>query len=448
MRIIKKAKIVLFIAGVICINQLLSFCLCPIGGASEVMWRDYGKTEEIDTVYVGSSVCLRAFDPYTIDELLGTESFNMGTPSQPLQQSYLSVKTAIKEHKLKRVVLGLGYFSLNAEADANALIANWQASKKHAPITEKIRSALEIMLSKSYRNTEDSINFFCPWIYNRVALHRSDIVNNVKQKLAGKTADDDKMVNDEQRQYVGRGFGYYKGTVDFDKVGNKNSKTTYDYGEQKDAYGFLGKIVKLCKKNNVELVVIHTPHPVFDVISYGEEYFVKYDRLKDFFNEKDVDYYDFNLAKPELYESRNEYYSDFEHLNKEGAEVFSKAFAALMKMRSENVDLEQYFYDKDAYLDSINYITNTWFDATQSGAALTLQAGAYHGNNVSVEYEFEAVDPVSGEYQTIQEYSESNVCTIDAEQYAGQTVTFRVNVRQPGSEEAFEHYYESAVVIP
>ena len=112
------------------------------------------------------------------------------------------------------------------------------------------------------------------------------------------------------------------------------------------------------------------------------------------------------------------------------------------------MDLEQYFYDKDAYLDSINYITNTWFDATQSGAALTLQAGAYHGNNVSVEYEFEAVDPVSGEYQTIQEYSENNVCTIDAEQYAGQTVTFRVNVRQPGSEETFEHYYESAVVIP
>ena len=112
------------------------------------------------------------------------------------------------------------------------------------------------------------------------------------------------------------------------------------------------------------------------------------------------------------------------------------------------MDLEQYFYDKDAYLDSINYITNTWFDVAQSGTELTLQAGAYHGNNVSVEYEFEAVDPVSGEYQTIQEYSESNVCTIDAEQYAGQTVTFRVNVRQPGSEETFEHYYESAVVIP
>ena len=447
MRIIKKTKVILFIIGIVCINQLLTFCLCPIGGASEVMWTDYEKTEEIDTVYVGSSVCLRAFDPYTIDDILGTESFNMGTPSQPLQQSYLSIKTAIKERDIKTVVLGMGYFSLNAEEDANAVIANWQASKKNAPLLEKISSALQIMFSKSYWTKEDSVNFLFPWIYNRVGLHRSDIMNNVKQKLAGKTAEDDKMVNDDQRQYVGRGFGYYKGIVDCDQVGNKNSKTTYSYDEKQDAYGFMNKIVTLCKKNNVDLVVVHVPHPVFDVISYGEEYFVKYDRLKQFFNEKGVDYYDFNLARPELYESKDENYSDYEHLNKEGAEIFSKAFAKLMQMRSSGENLDGYFYDKEAYLDSVNYITNTWLDTVQSGTELTITAGAYHGNNVSVEYEFEMLDPDSGEYQVIQEYSENNQCMLNVSQYAGQTITIRVNVRQPGAEEAYEHYYESAVMI-
>ena len=46
---------------------------------------------------------------------------------------------------------------------------------------------------------------------------------------------------------------------------------------------------------------------------------MKYERLKALFAEYDVDYYDFNLAKPEVFETKEDYYIDYEHLNEKGS---------------------------------------------------------------------------------------------------------------------------------
>lgn len=71
MRIIKGIKVIVFVFLFIVINLLLSYLLVKANGPSEVMWKDFRKTEKIDTVYLGSSFSQMTFNPYIIDEATG-----------------------------------------------------------------------------------------------------------------------------------------------------------------------------------------------------------------------------------------------------------------------------------------------------------------------------------------------------------------------------------------
>ena len=112
MRIIKGIKVIVFVFLFIVINLLLSYLLVKANGPSEVMWKDFRKTEKIDTVYLGSSFSQMTFNPYIIDEATGWSSFNMGTPGQPLDQTKEALTAAIQDKNIKSAVLVFGIPSL------------------------------------------------------------------------------------------------------------------------------------------------------------------------------------------------------------------------------------------------------------------------------------------------------------------------------------------------
>lgn len=349
----KVVKGMVFIVILLLINSIMTFALVPANGASEVMWNDYYQMEELDTIYIGSSVCLRSFNPFILDEQLGTNSFNMGTPSQPIDLTYLALKTAVEEHDIKRVYFGFGYFNLTMPNSQQSEAAFLQARNQRLSMGERSAANLSYMLSKEKIGESVSVNFIFPWVYNHVQLQVGAILQNIQAKLAGSSIDDLAMVNDEMRNYVGRGFGYYKGVIDYNNIGNDNSVTHY-YGEfRSELLQELDAICELCRENKIELIVVNTPRPTFDVLAYGEEYYDVYLWLKAYIEERGASYYDFNLARPEIYESQPEYYFNFEHLNKEGADVFSRDFARFEEMRRKNSDMKLYFFNWDEYLEFV-----------------------------------------------------------------------------------------------
>ena len=341
-----------FIVIFVLLNLILTFALVPANGASEVMWNDYYEMEELDTIYIGSSVCLRSFNPFILDEQLGTNSFNMGTPSQPIDLTYLALKTAVEEHDIKRVYFGFGYFNLTMPNSQQSEAAFLQARNQRFSVGERFVANLSYMLSKDKIGESVSVNFIFPWVYNHVQLQVGAILQNIQAKLAGSSTEGLEMVNDEMRNYVGRGFGYYKGVIDYHNIGNDNSVTHY-YGEfRPELLRELDAICELCRENKIELVVINTPRPTFDVLAYGEEYYDTYLWLNEYLSERGAGYYDFNLARPEIYESRPEYYFNFEHSNQEGADAFSRCFAGFEKLRRKNINMKPYFYDWAEYIES------------------------------------------------------------------------------------------------
>lgn len=348
-------KAIIFTAILLGINSIFSFALIPANGASEVMWNDYYKTKDLDTVYIGSSVCLRSFNPYVIDEVLGTNSFNMGTPSQPIDLTYLALNTAVMEHEIERVYFGFGYFNLTMPNSQQSEAAFLQARNQHLSFWERVGTNLSYIFRKENIGKSVSVNFLFPWVYNHVPLQAGAIKENIKAKIAGSSTENLAMVNDEMRNYVGRGFGYYKGVLDYNQIGNDNSVTHYYGAFRPELLAKLDEICRLCEENEIELVVINTPRPTFDILSYGEEYYTTYDWLSEYLAERGAVYYDFNFAKPEIFQSRPEYYFNFEHLNQEGADAFSEAFAAFEQLRlaNENMDRKEYFYNWTEYLDAV-----------------------------------------------------------------------------------------------
>lgn len=346
-------KLTVFIAIFILINQILSFVLIPIGGASEMMWNDYYEMEDLDTLYVGSSVCLRTFNPYILDEKLGTNSFNMGTPSQPIDLTYLAIKTAIEEHDIERVIYGFGYFNLTTLNSQQSEAAFLQARNQKEDLFSRIMSNGSYIFAKENIGKSRSLNFIFPWVYNHVPFHMGDIKKNILGKLQGKSERENFMVNDEVRTYVGRGFGYYNGVVDYNAKEQENSKMYY-YGEFfQEALDEMDAICDLCEENNIELIIVNTPRPTFDILCYGEEYYDIYLELKNYFSDRNVSYYDFNFAKEEIFKSKPEYFFNFEHMNKEGADAFSEAFAVFMQKYENGENLEKYFYNWDEYLETV-----------------------------------------------------------------------------------------------
>lgn len=443
MRIFKPiTKVLVFIALIMAMNEVCNFAFEPLEGASDVMWSDYMKEESLDMIYTGSSFSLRAFNPYVIDEILGTDSFNMGTPSQAINQTYVAIKTAIEEHDIDTVVLAINFSSLESDWPVAAKVAFYRAKAQNESFIDRVKDTLWFMLDEDNRGECTSINFLFPWIYNHVGLDRYNIMKNIKAKVTG-VAESNISENDPESVYVGKGFGYYVGQVDYNSVGNDNSFTSYTNVFSTEAFEVIRDIISVCKENEVELIAVNVPRPVFDVLSYGEEYAVKHDRLSQEFTENGVEYYDFNFVKPEIMEIKENYFVDMEHLNEEGANQFSAAFAKFLQIRDSGEDMNQYFYEPEEYLDTIDYITNTYFAATSQEHGVFIQANAYHGNGVEVEYEFSLWDAATDTYTVLREYDTDSEFLYKTEQEG--SYHFCVKAREVGSDVDYDHYYKEEV---
>ena len=99
--VLRRVVETLVIFGIVVgLDVLLVYALFPFGSTSEVVWSEYAAAanQDIDTVIVGSSTGQRCIDPNVLDGALGTSTFSLATPAQPIENTYLSVSEAISSH--------------------------------------------------------------------------------------------------------------------------------------------------------------------------------------------------------------------------------------------------------------------------------------------------------------------------------------------------------------
>lgn len=360
MRIFKQIKGLSYLGVFLLLNACLCFLLEPARGASELMWRQYYKEKEIDTLFIGSSLCQTSFDPYIFDEEMGVQSFNMGTPLQAMPQTVRALKTAIADHELKTVIFGMGFSTLKYEPVEEAELTFEKARAKEKGGIKGIWESMKYIFSKDVRTGENSINYLFPWLYNREDFSPSTMKRNASLKLAairerfsGKKAE--------------RNQPYHKGyvnethhTVDYAYKWDGCSYRFYDREFDTDMLKEFEKMITLCKQNDIDLIVVNTPHPTFDVISCYEFYAENENEFQKLCEKHGIDYYDFSLAKSTVYQAKPEEFADHEHLNQEGAESFSKQLSAFLLRREKGENLKQHFYNAKEFLAMHEELIEEW----------------------------------------------------------------------------------------
>lgn len=453
-RIIRRIlKLAAFVLIFVLLNALCSFALEYTWSLSEQMWHDYFEQSGLDTIFIGASDCQRAISPTLVDEAAGYDSFNMATRAQTLELTCDALKTAVRDHHPERVVLALGYFSFEEDQNINAEAVFLQAKKEYSSFGERLRTDMEFMFDPRHLTDVSSLNYCVPWIYNNVGLSPADISYNIKTKL-GNTgggsrydlyAEPAGYSPDVREGYGGRGYWYNNYTVDYFDYAGRTTAASYSGVVSGNKLDALRRIAVLCRENDVQLTVIAVPHPVFDVLSCGEAYFERMDMLSAFLEEYNAEYYDFNLVKPEIFESRENYFSDFEHMNYEGSSEFSRALGGFFARRDGGEDVRQYFYSPEEYLASIDYISAVSVSLEQTGGGVLIRSTAFTGSDVEPEFEMRLVNAETGETEIIREYGSSPefIWTPDA---AG-TYTVRVCARITGTDVPFDRYKDESISV-
>ena len=359
MQIFKWIKQVRYLIFFLLVNVLLSFMLEPARGASEMMWAGYYAQEEIDTIFVGSSLCQGTFDPEIFDERLGTKSYNMGTPSQALPQTLKALEVALEDHDIKTVIFGMGFSSLKLDALEEAELTFERARAQQKVGLETVEVALSYLYSDDVRNDEKSINYFFPWLYNREEISLEMISYNVSEKCK----DIKNILQGKKEEEYASFKGYQSPGDDVVNYDNQWELNTYRYYEpelEPEMVECFKKMLEICRRKNVDIIVVNTPHPYFDVIACYEFYESNENEVEALCEKYGASYYDFNLAKTEVYEPKATYYRDYEHLNYEGSQAFCQSMCNLMLRRENGENLDDEFYSVTEFLEIHAGGLNAW----------------------------------------------------------------------------------------
>lgn len=275
----------------------------------------------LDTVYLGTSLAYHAFMPEILDEALETQSFNLGTASQPYIGSYYLLRDTAENNPIERVYLAITLPSL----------------VKNETNTEEYTSAFENMLSFKWKLTYlldvPKEDFWLTALCYSTKVEDYFVPEEIKENITNKL---EKTVADS---YEGRGYRGSKKTFEGRDVEKENRYLNRWDGEQgenqllEEGYEYLEKIVEFCNREEIELTLVMPPYPQDYIDGAGD-----LDQFHAFMTEKaeewDVEFYNFVYYREREEVFTNERFMDIHHMNNAGAEVFSRLLAEIEQ--SEN----------------------------------------------------------------------------------------------------------------
>ena len=332
MKIVKRmisiaAVLTFFIIGCKFLNYIL---VNDVRVSSRVMMHEFYNQDNIDVLFVGPSRSQRGIDAPLVSELTGKKVFVAATSAQYLDASLTLVREAAEKYDVREVFLEL--------SDGIAKNYGPPAERTGTSFTNIISDFMPLSLNKikfilQASVPEHWINSFWParrhWQKIASPYYIKDIIQN-------KSTDDYKnyaytLVNYNAKiQYQGNGYIADKRTV------KPNSYFQNFYGSNKrldiDAIPSYWKdkvieVIDFCRDHNIKLTLYAMPASNYYLSIIRDDYDGYIAFIKDLIRDRDVEFLDFNTLSVEYFPFVQTNYKDAEHLNYQGAEVFSNFIA-------------------------------------------------------------------------------------------------------------------------
>lgn len=429
-------------ACAVLLNTALHFAISPYGNSTQIIWWSYRNVpkKSLDTVMVGSSFGLAAFDAPEVDKALGSKSFNLASTSQSLMDTYGILSTVIPEQEPRRVILGVEYSTMRQGIIMQASAPLLYERTEGQPPLQRLASYGRWVTRPDTVSKTWSLSYFFPWAFNHVDYTPDAIAANIRRRLACPDPVEAGKDYSPTWHYQGQGFFEVEGNVDYDTMGN----TLPPIGPDDDVafmdflWPSLEQVADYCSQTGTQLYVVAMPQPAFNIVRYGDAYPQNMRRLQEVVEEHGATFVDFSLARPDVCALQDEDFSDNEHVNDVGARKFSEALgeAILRIEQGEQAGDLWYTYDGwDDWLSSIDRVLLVGCKGSVSpdGRSVLVDAWSYAGKDVTAEYEVSLVHE-DGTTEVIRPYDTLPSATYPIEGHG--TATFRVDARRAGSEGA------------
>lgn len=316
----KKVRIVIIILIFIGIFYFLNILMMPKYQDSLVegsFTSEYYKSlKNHEVIFIGDCEVYANFNPVVLYEEYGISSWVRGNSQQLIWQSYYVLEETLKYEIPKAVVLNVNSLRYDKKSDKRSEAYNRLMIDRMKWSDTKIKLIKESMLEE-----ETFISYLIPILryHSRYdELSKEDIKYLFKRK--------DVTYN---------GFLVNKNVKGVSNLPTKRNLSNYEF--DKENMEWLDKILELCKKNKIELILVKAPsvYPYWyseyeeQIISYAHKNDLVYINLMERADEIGIDY-------------STDTYDGGLHLNLRGSIKNSKYFGKILK---ENVDLKDFHGD-------------------------------------------------------------------------------------------------------
>lgn len=330
-----------------------SFVFGLYGSVSSVTWEDFRNAKQVDTVILGSSYAQRGFDPLALDDELNvltqtstSSTINAATPGQCIQATFSTLKYAVEQKHVKRVIYGVGPEALSSAYSLRTDVPYLYARYENDPLQLAQKLVKEAFLPDNIY-MKDSLNVFFPWVFipaRSPQLVKKNVIARLTNKPKYLAAEDTVF----RWHYVGKGYGSY------DVVLSPDNKTTSasTYGMptiDPEALRTYREMLQYARAHNVEFICVSTPHPLYDIASLGDEYDKVMSEIQKTTEAEGAVFIDANRVDLAKLCIPREGFHDFEHLNLEGAKIFSRYMASVIYRVDNARDVSADFLSREQW---------------------------------------------------------------------------------------------------
>lgn len=333
MHIIKKVvpRVLILILFILALNRVTRYAYeSPESNTPFTMQDERQVKGTVDTIAIGTSLVHLGVDPEILDEELECTSFNLGSSAQPIAGSYYLLKDQVLNNPIKRVFLGFNTVGLNLKREESDKVPS------KLGIFDRIMSPLvraEFVLDLVEFPYYEKFFFYPTRIkkfsnlkavkeniaYKRSEAYKAQIspegVLNSYHTMGHETTDVSKYLEGEQPKMPG------KAKWDREDIEAENIE-------------YMRKIGEYCQKKGVECNIVIMPMAEPCAKKQGD--LTDMDQFfQEICDEVGANLYSFNYTSCEnVYDFLpNECFYDGKHLNKKGAEAFTKLLAEEYKKR-------------------------------------------------------------------------------------------------------------------
>ena len=276
-------------------------------------WNDIFQSKiNADILVLGSSRAWAHVSPQILDSTFHCNSYNLGLRSSHFLMQYCRFKTLIAHNPIpKKVILCLDIFTFEREKQLYG----------YEYFLPYVHDSLLIKYSKGYEGELGEVEKNFPlYKYNgKVNLMLKGLISYFH------------LHHFQQKNYKGYEGQAKKwdGTFDFFVKNNPKKLTQQIDNETVTAFE---DFLNYCNKNNIELVLVYTPE-YFEAQHYFENrtaILQTYTQLSVKYGHLFLDYSNDEICK------KKELFYNSQHLNKEGAEIFSRLLVSDLKEKSRS----------------------------------------------------------------------------------------------------------------